>query len=502
MSAEGPGSFGALLRRYRIAAGLTQEALADRAGLSVRGIADLERGVRRFPHFHTLRCLVEALELAPDDRVSFVAAGQRQPRSGESVAEAGTWRCARCAHENASEARYCVECGCPPDVACPACGTFGDPADRFCSACGASRTAAAGAYPDARQASIGVRATPEHVVAAEGEHKQATVLFCQLADPAVLVRGLGHERMLSFLDSFFEQAVVEVRRFEGTISSFFNDGFVALFGVPVAHEDHARRGVLAALGLQRALGERSQNMVRTGLNTGLVAVAQLGAGADRRVSAVGETTTVAGLLQQQAEPGTIVIGPATARLVTGYVRLVELGRVPLPGIDGLVETFRVVGVGPRRSPIEGLGARPLSRFVGRDLEMRTLHDVLGQVAVSGELSARRTLSEFIGRDDELASLRGPLAKVEAGHGQVVGVVGEPGIGKSRLVYEFRRSLGNRQVSYLEGRCLSYASSVPYLPIVDVVRANADFHGRGSAPSLDVRGGVGRPVTTAGICCAG
>jgi len=288
--------------------------------------------------------------------------------------------------------------------------------------------------------------------------------------------------MLSFLDSFFEQAVAEVRRFEGTISSFLNDGFVALFGVPVAHEDHARRGVLAALGLQRALGERSRGMLRIGLNTGLVAVAQIGTGADRRVSAVGETTTVAGLLQQQAEPGAIVIGPTTARLVTGYVRLVELGRVPLPGIDGLVEAFRVTGVGPRRSPIEGLGARPLSRFVGRDLEMNTLHDVLDQVAVSPELSARRTLSEFIGRDDALAALRGPLAKMEAGHGQVVGVVGEPGIGKSRLVYEFRRSLGDRQVSYLEGRCLSYGGSVPYLPILDVVRANCGIV-EGDAPDV-------------------
>src|SRR6266511_3305538 len=361
MTAERRGSFGALLRGYRISAGLTQEALADRAGLSARGIADLERGARRFPHFHTLRRLAEALELAPDDRVALVAAGQRRPGSAEAGSpSAAARRCARCGRENAPGAR---------------------------------------------------------------------------------------------------------------------------FGVPVAHEDHARRGVLAALGLQRRLNEpwaahgvldsdwAPSSVLRMALNTGLVAVGHIGTGPERRLSAVGETTTVAGLLQQRTELGTIVIGAATARMVTGYVRLEELGPVPLRGGGGSLVAFRVTGVGPRRSPIEGLGARPLSQFVGRDLEMSTLRDVLGQVAASPEMSARRLLSHFIGRDDELAALRGPLAKMEAGHGQVVGVVGEPGIGKSRLLYEFRRSLGDRQISYLEGRCLSYGGSIPYLPIVDVVRAN-------------------------------
>jgi len=299
--------------------------------------------------------------------------------------------------------------------------------------------------------------------------------------------------MLAFLDYFFELAEAEVRRFEGTVSSFLSDGVVALFGVPVAHEDHARRGVLAALGLQRRLNEpwaahgvpdndwTPSSVLRMALNTGLVAVGHIGTGPERRLSALGETTTVAGLLQQRTEPGTIVIGAATARMVTGYVRLEELGPVPLRGGGGSVVAFRVTGVGPRRSPIEGLGARPLSQFVGRDLEMSTLHDVLAQVAASPEMSARRLLSHFIGRDDELAALRGPLAKMEAGHGQVVGVVGEPGIGKSRLLYEFRRSLGARHITYLEGRCLSYGGSIPYLPILDLVRANCGIQD-GEAPA--------------------
>jgi class 3 adenylate cyclase/tetratricopeptide (TPR) repeat protein len=344
-------------------------------------------------------------------------------------------------------------------------------------------------------ASLGATAPPAGPAsaAAEGEHKQATVLFCQLADSAMLAERLGQEGMLAFLDYFFEQAEAEVRRFEGTVSSFLGDGVVALFGVPVAHEDHARRGVLAALGLQRRLNEpwaahgvpdgdwTPSSVLRMALNTGLVAVGHIGTGPERRLSAVGETTTVAGLLQQRTEPGTIVIGAATARMVTGYVRLEELGPVPLRGGGGSVEAFRVTGVGPRRSPIEGLGAQPLSQFVGRDLEMSTLHDVLAQVAASPEMSARRLLSHFIGRDDELAALRGPLAKMEAGHGQVVGVVGEPGIGKSRLLYEFRRSLGARQITYLEGRCLSYGASIPYLPILDLVRANCAIQD-GDAPA--------------------
>src|SRR6266702_5295333 len=135
--------------------------------------------------------------------------------------------------------------------------------------------------------------------------------------------------MLAFLDSFFEQAEAEVRRFDGTIGSFLSDGLVALFGVTVALEDHARRGVLAALGLQRRLtaapaGEdalgSTAGLLRMALNTGLVAVRQIGSGPERRLSAVGETTTVAGILQQQAEPGTILIGPATASRSPGRPR--------------------------------------------------------------------------------------------------------------------------------------------------------------------------------------
>jgi class 3 adenylate cyclase/tetratricopeptide (TPR) repeat protein/DNA-binding XRE family transcriptional regulator len=494
--------FGERLRRYRITAGLTQETLAERTGLSVRGIADLERGARRFPHVDTIRRLAEALQLAPADRAALVAAGQRAGGSVERVPASPLSRtCPRCGRENALAARFCSGCGKPLELACPACGSPADPAARFCQSCGTSLLAPSGASatPPAEQpAPVGATAHPTQPVSAptDGEHKLATVLFCQLANAGPLAQRLGSEGMLAFLDYFFGQAEAEVRQFEGTISSFLSDGFVALFGVPVAHEDHGRRGVLAALGLQRRLKEPwsppsashtadpVQPALRMSLATGLVAVGHLGSGPERRATAAGETTLLAAALQQQTEPGTILISHATARLVTGYVRLEELGPLSLPGTAEPVAAFRVTGVGPRRSPIEGLGARPLSQFVGRDREMSTLHDLLAQVAASSEMDAQRVLSRFIGRDEALAALRGPLAKVEAGHGQVVGMVGEPGIGKSRLLYEFRRSLSAKRLTYLEGRCLSYGSSIPFLPILDLVRANCGIQD-GDAPSTVV-----------------
>jgi class 3 adenylate cyclase/tetratricopeptide (TPR) repeat protein/DNA-binding XRE family transcriptional regulator len=507
MTAGGPGEFGERLRRYRSLVGLTQEALAERAGLSVRGIADLERGARRFPRVDTIRRLADALGLAPLDRAALVTARQRPAESVDVLASPAMLRCCQgCGRENVPDARFCVGCGKPLEVVCPACQSPADASARYCRACGAAlvRIETASAFtPLAEAGPPRITADLAGLVSTvtEGEHKQVTVLCCQLADAALLARRLGSEGMLAFLDHFLKQAEEEIRRFEGAISSVQSDGLLAVFGAPVAHEDHARRGVLAALGIQRRLkqpwtpsglptGDETQAVdmaPRISLNTGLVAVGYLGAGTERRPTAVGEATTVAGALQEHTQPGTVLVTEATARLVMGYVRLEELDAVVLPGLAEALAVFRVTGIGPRRSPIEGLGARPLTQFVGRDREMSTLHDLLSQVAASSEMEmdARPTLSRFIGRDEVLAALRGPLAKVEAGHGQVVGLVGEPGIGKSRLLYEFRRSLGEKRITYLEGRCLSYGSSIPYLPILDLVRANCGIQdGDGPAAAAE------------------
>jgi class 3 adenylate cyclase/transcriptional regulator with XRE-family HTH domain/tetratricopeptide (TPR) repeat protein len=511
MPVGGPGEFGERLRRLRIAAGLTQEALAEQAGLSARGIADLERGARRFPRAATVRRLADALGLSAADRASLIAAGQKATEPSVSqvssaprapVASPPSVRaCRNCGRANESDARFCVDCGTAIEPACPRCLAPAEPLARFCRACGGALIAPATASPpllmpeavageeSRRAGGESGRSRPTDAPPAtvdEGEHKQVTVLCCHLSDAAVVARTLGSERMLEHLDRFLDLVQEEVERFGGAISTVLSDGLVAVFGAPVAHEDHARRGVLAALGIQRQLRqsldsggsppglstEPVDGPTRISVNTGLVAVGYLGSGERRRPTIVGEATTVAGALQPYVPPGTILITDATARQVTGYVRLDPLVPVQLAGLAEPVTVFRVTGIGPRRSPIEGLGARPLTQFVGRDREMSALHDLLAQVAAAvPEIDARPSLSQFIGRDDALAALRGPLAKVEAGHGQVVGLVGEPGIGKSRLLYEFRRSLGDKRITYLEGRCLSYGSSIPYLPILDLVRAN-------------------------------
>ena len=296
--------------------------------------------------------------------------------------------------------------------------------------------------------------TPKHLAekiltsrsALEGERKQVTVLFCDLANSTPIAERIGPEAMHTLLNRFFELALSEIHRYEGTINQFLGDGFMALFGAPLAHEDHARRAVLAALALQRTLQEAHLGepygvacAFRMGLNSGLVVVGSIGDNLRMDYSAIGDTTNLASRLQDMAEPGTILISASTSRLVQGYIRLEVLPPVQVRGKTELVPIFNVVGTLPRRSLITSRG--------------------------------ERTLSPFVGREREIATLEALFAQVEAGHGHVVGIVAEAGGGKSRLLYEFRQRLQDKRVTYLEGRCLSYGSTIPYHPLIDVLRHN-------------------------------
>jgi class 3 adenylate cyclase/tetratricopeptide (TPR) repeat protein len=253
--------------------------------------------------------------------------------------------------------------------------------------------------------------------------------------------------MHTLLNRFFEIALHEVHRYEGTINQFLGDGFMALFGAPIAYEDHAPRAVLAALGVHRRLHERLMDLVQTydlelavrmGLNTGPVVVGSIGDNLRMDYTAVGDTTNLAARLQQLAAPNTILVSQTTAQLVKAHVHLEALEPLHVKGKTIPVRAYKVAGRKLRHSPLERFGERLLSRFVGRAQECATLHEL--------------------------------LAQTEDGEGQVVGLVGEAGVGKSRLLYEFRQSLTGKRLTYLEGHCVSYGKTIPYLPVIDIMRS--------------------------------
>jgi len=360
-------------------------------------------------------------------------------------------QCRRCRRDNPLRARFCIECGGPLAAGCSACGTELPDDARFCPSCGHAVDASVPTAPVHGPEAYTPRHLAEKILtsraALQGERKPVTVLFCDLVSSTALAERLGAEGMHALLGRFFETALADVHRYEGTVNQFLGDGFMALFGAPIAHEDHARRAVLAALALRQSVmdrplllhtGEEVRLGVRMGLHTGFVVVGAIGDNLRMDYTAIGDTTHLAVRLQQLGEPGEILVSDAIARLVEGWVSLDSRGSVAIRGKSEPVIVHAVTGRGARRSSLEGAGAGTLSRFVGRDRELIALGDL--------------------------------LAQVEQGQGQVVGVVGEPGVGKSRLVLEFHRTLVERSVVCLEGRCLSYGSTTPYLPVLDLLRA--------------------------------
>jgi class 3 adenylate cyclase/tetratricopeptide (TPR) repeat protein len=281
-----------------------------------------------------------------------------------------------------------------------------------------------------------------------GERKMVTILGCTLVPGPALHERLGLDALHSLMRVLYALARSEVHRYGGTLQPVAGDRFMALFGVPMAQEDHARRAVLAALGLLQQVSVHRATCgsppgdalaVRMGLHTGLVAVGGIGEEAEGAAAVVGDTATLAAALQEHAAPGTILVSDTTARLVRGVVDVEAMGSVPVGGQPTPVMAYQVLGIRPQRVPVAP-------------------HE-------------ERTLSRFVGRDRELATLCALLAQVEDGQGHVVGMVGDPGIGKSRLLDEFRRSLTGRRLSYLRGRCLSYSSATPYFLVLDLLRHN-------------------------------
>ncbi|HYB48780.1 MAG TPA: AAA family ATPase [Streptosporangiaceae bacterium] len=354
----------------------------------------------------------------------------------------GGWspvRCPRCSLENPGEAQFCLHCGAQLAVSCPSCGAALPAGARFCPECGravAAAPAPAGYTPaHIREQILALRG------AVEGERKQVTVLFCDIVASSALAAELGPEEFHRVIDRFFQVALAEVHRYGGTVNQFLGDGFMALFGAPIAHEDHARYAVLAALGI----AARAEVRTRIGINSGLVVVGTIGDDLRVDYTAFGDTTVLAARLQAAAEPGAVLVSRRTAELVRGYFQLADVAPVQVK--ERTVYPLRVTGLGSR----------------------------------TARLDSEAGLSPFTGRDRELAELRRLLEIVAGGEGQVVGLAGDPGLGKSRLAWEFCQ-LAGETAAVLEGRCLSYGAAVAYLPLFELVR-NACGIAADDAPDL-------------------
>ena len=373
----------------------------------------------------------------------------QQSRHRGLAASITTMKCAQCGAEGPAGMKFCGQCGAPLVSTCPSCGAENPPEHKFCGHCGSPLVSSPPARmpssslphppPLAGEGRLGVSIIP-------GEMKQVTVLFCDIVNSTPLSERLGPEGMRDLVRAFLDASLAEIRRFGGTAPQFTGDGFMALFGAPLTHEDHVRRALLAALAVQRALDEGGamagrefdELEVRIGIHTGPVVFGPVADNLSMDYTAIGDTANLAARLQQVAEPGIILISEATRSLAEGYARVEPVGPHILKGKAEPIPAYRLLKVSHRRSGLR------------ESLSPRT--------------------AVFVDRESELAILNNFLRQVENWHGQAVGLVGEPGIGKSRLLAEFRRQVADGRASWVEGRCLSYGTGIPYLLVLDLLRS--------------------------------
>jgi len=355
-------------------------------------------------------------------------------------------RCPRCSADNLAGMKFCGQCGAPLGVPCPSCGSGNPPENRYCGHCGTpldrpgpQEAAARGPLIHKPAAGLGT--------ALPGEMKQVTVLFCDIVGSTPLTERLGAEAMRDLVSSFLAASLAEVERYGGTAPQFTGDGFMALFGAPVTQEDHVQRALLAALAIQRALGgsedtsgaEKLELPVRIGIHSGPVVFGPVADRFPMDYTAIGDTANIAARLQQAAEPATILLSEATYELAQSYARVEPVGPLVLKGKADPIIAYRLLEVSQALAAL-----RPST-------------------------AARRTT--FVDRQSDMAILNNFLRQVESGHRQVVDIIGEPGIGKSRLLSEFRRQLAGERVTWIEGRCVSYGTAIPYLLLLDLLRSN-------------------------------
>jgi class 3 adenylate cyclase len=372
-------------------------------------------------------------------------------------------KCPRCQQDNPPGQKFCGECGARLATACASCGASNPPGQKFCGECGiglmppaAPKPTSPGSYTPsdlAEKILTGKRAL-------EGERKQVTVLFADLKGSMELLADRDPEEARKLLDPVLEHMMEAVHHYEGTVNQVMGDGIMELFGAPLAHEDHAVRACYAALRMQASVRRYSDDLrraqgvevqIRVGLNSGRVVMRSIGSDLRMDYTAVGQTTHLAARMEQLAAPGSIRLTAETLRLAEDLVQAAPLGPVPVKGLGEPVEVFELMGAVAARTRLEAAARRGLTRFVGRNAELEQLRDALDRASL--------------------------------GRGQVVAVVREPGVGKSRLLWELTHSHRVHGWLVVQSASVSYGNATAYLPVIELLRGYFAIESRDDARAI-------------------
>jgi class 3 adenylate cyclase/tetratricopeptide (TPR) repeat protein len=360
-------------------------------------------------------------------------------------------KCPKCHHENAADAKFCAQCATPLARVCGNCGSAVSATAKFCSDCG--HLVAPG--PNDRSLRPPKSYTPRYLAdqiltaraTLEGERKLVTVLFADITGSMQLLAGRDPEDAHKLLDPAVERMIDAVHRYEGTVNRVMGDGIMALFGAPLAHEDHAVRACYAALSMQESVKRYSDEVqrsygvpltIRVGLDSGEIVVVAIGNDLYMEYTVVGQTAHLAARLEQMAVPRSVLITVNTAQLVEGYVILKPLGPVSVKGLVDPVSVYELTGTSAARTRLQAALGRGLTRFVGREKELKELDRGLAQAAI--------------------------------GHGQLISLVGEAGIGKSRLLYEFIHSHGAEDWLVIESGSAPHSKAPPGASVTDLLKS--------------------------------
>ena len=375
-------------------------------------------------------------------------------------------KCSKCGFDNLDKAKFCIECGNKMEFPCPQCGAANTPASKFCFDCGHSLTLPHESKTrelsfDEKIAKI-QKYLPSGITEKilsqrdriEGEKRQVTVMFCDMKGFTPLSEKLGPETMYAIMDEVYEILIHKVHDYEGTVNEMTGDGVMALFGAPIALEDAPQRAIRSAMAIHREMTRFSERMrqekgefppvkMRIGIHAGPVIVGTLGNDLRVEFKAVGDTVNLASRIQSLAAAGTTFVSEDAFKLTEGLFRFESLGPKEIKGKDKPLSIYQVIAPSSRRT-----------RF---------------------DVNAERGLTAFVGRQRELENLRDGLDRAKAGRGQAFSLIGEAGVGKSRLLYEFHKTVTNEDITFLEGKCLSYGRGAAYHPIIDILKSTFNIN---------------------------